>query len=85
MAVEFGNQMKNLTKVLLLKYLLYMLEIVILHHVFLFKKNMLPENLNKICVHILTLLLTFPISELLTSANFRENIIRFYVKRKEIY
>ena len=33
-------------------------------------KNMLPDNLNKICVHILRLLLAFPISVLLTSSNF---------------
>ena len=33
-------------------------------------KNMLPDNLNKICVHILTLLLAFPVSVLLTSSNF---------------
>ena len=31
---------------------------------------MLPDNLNKICVYILTLLLAFPISVLLTSSNF---------------
>ena len=33
-------------------------------------KNMLPDNVNKICVLILTLLLAFPISVLLTSSNF---------------
>ena len=33
-------------------------------------KNMLPDNLNNICVRILTLLLAFPISVLLTSSNF---------------
>ena len=33
-------------------------------------KNMLPNNLNKISIHILTLLLTFPISVLLESPNF---------------
>ena len=46
-----------------------MLDLVILPH-FFHLKNMLPENLNKICVRILTLLLAFPISVLLTSSNF---------------
>ena len=46
-----------------------MLGIVILPHFFNLK-NMLPEKLNKICVHILTLLLAFPISVLLTSSDF---------------
>ena len=52
-----------------LKYLFYMLHIVIRPH-FSHLKNMLPDNLNKICVHILTLLLDFSISVLLTSSNF---------------
>ena len=47
----------------------YLLDIVVLPH-FFHLKNMLPDNLNKICVHILTLLLAFPISVLLTSSNF---------------
>ena len=51
------------------KVFTYMLDIVILPHFFHLKKNMLPENLNKICVHILALLLTFPIFVLLTSSN----------------
>ena len=46
-----------------------MLDIVILPH-FFHLKNMLPDNLNKICVRILILLLAFPISVLLTSSNF---------------
>ena len=46
-----------------------MLDIVILPHFFHFK-NMLSNNLNRICVRILTLLLTFPISVLSTSSNF---------------
>ena len=54
---------------MLLKYLIHMLNIAILPH-FFHLKNMLPDNLNKICVHILTLLLAFPISVLLTSSNF---------------
>ena len=37
---------------------------------FALKKNMLADNLNKICVHILKLLLAFLISVLLTSSNF---------------
>ena len=37
---------------------------------FALKKNMLADNLNKICVHILTFLLAFLISVLLTSSNF---------------
>ena len=45
------------------------LNIVIRPH-FFHLKNMLPDNLNKICVCILTLLLVFPISVLLTSSNF---------------
>ena len=52
-----------------LKYLFYILDIVILPH-FFNVKNMLPDNLNKICVRILTLLLPFPISVLLTLSNF---------------
>ena len=56
-------------KGLILKYLFYMLDLVILPH-FFHLKNMLPEILNKICVRILTLLLAFPISVLLTSSNF---------------
>ena len=44
-------------------------EIVILPH-FFHLKNILPDNLNKICVYILTLLLAFPISVLLTSSSF---------------
>ena len=54
---------------LLLKYLSCMLGIVILPH-FFHLKNMLPSNLNKICVQILTLLLGFHISVLLTPSNF---------------
>ena len=46
-----------------------MLDIMILPH-FFHLKNMLPDNLNKICVRILTLLLAFSISVLLTSSNF---------------
>ena len=46
-----------------------MLDIVILPH-FFHLKNMLPDNLYKICVRILTFLLVFPISVLLTSSNF---------------
>ena len=46
-----------------------MLDIVILPH-FFHLKNMLQNNLNKICVRILILLLAFPISVLLTSSNF---------------
>ena len=46
-----------------------MLDIMILPH-FFHLKNMLPDNLNKICVRILTLLLAFSISLLLTSSNF---------------
>ena len=46
-----------------------MLDIVILPH-FFHLKSMLPDNLNKICVYILTFLLTFPISVLLTSSIF---------------
>ena len=42
-----------------------MLGIVILPH-FFHLRNMLPDNLNKICVRILTLLLAFSISVLLT-------------------
>ena len=67
MATEFANQMRDLC--MLLKYLIHMLNIAILPH-FFHLKNMLPDNLNKICVHILTLLLAFPISVLLTSSNF---------------
>ena len=47
----------------------YLLDIVVLPH-FFHLKNMLPDNLNKICVHILTFLLAFSISALLTSSNF---------------
>ena len=54
---------------MLLKYLIHMLNIAILPH-FFHLKNMLPDNLNKICVRILTLLLAFSISVLLTSSNF---------------
>ena len=46
-----------------------MLDIVILPR-FFHLKNMLQNNLNKICVRILILLLAFPISVLLTSSNF---------------
>ena len=46
-----------------------MLDIVILPH-FFHLKNMLPDNLYKICVRILTFLLVFPTSVLLTSSNF---------------
>ena len=38
-------------------------------------KNMLPGNLYKICVRILTLLLAFPISVLLISSNFTSDFI----------
>ena len=38
-------------------------------------KYMLPDNLNKICVHILTLLLAFPISVLLTSGGISSDSI----------
>ena len=47
----------------------YMLNIVILPH-FFHLKNMLPDNLNRICVRVLTLLLAFPISVLFTLSNF---------------
>ena len=67
MATEFANQMKDWC--LLLKYLFYMLDIVILPHLF-HLKNMPPHNLNKICVCILLLFLAFSISVLLTSSNF---------------
>ena len=46
-----------------------MLDIVIFPH-FFHLKYMLPDNLNKICVHISTLLLDFPISVYLTSSSF---------------
>ena len=54
---------------LFLKYSFYMLDIVTLPH-FFHLKNMLPDNLSKICVYILTLLLAFPISVLLRSSIF---------------
>ena len=54
---------------MLLKYLIHMLNIAILPH-FFHLKNMLPDNLNKICICILLLLLAFPISVLLASSNF---------------
>ena len=46
-----------------------MLDTVILPH-FFHLKDMLPDNLNRICVRILTLLLAFLISVFLTSSNF---------------
>ena len=46
----------------------YLLDIVVLPH-FSYLKNMLPNNLNKISVHILTFFLAFSISALLTSSN----------------
>ena len=58
----------------------YMLNIVILPH-FFHLKNMLPDNLNKICVRILTLLLFFPISVLLTSSNFTSGKISDFIGR----
>ena len=45
-----------------------MLDIMILPH--FFHLNMLPNNLSKICVRNLTLLLAFPIAVLLTSSKF---------------
>ena len=62
-----------------------MLNIVILLD-FFHLKNMLPDNLNKICGNILALLLPFPMSVLfgLIQSHLRWNIIRFYFRRKEI-
>ena len=62
MTAEFANQMKD--QFLVLKNFFY----ILLH--FFHLKNMVPDNLNKICVRILTLSLAFPISVLLTSCNF---------------
>ena len=62
MTAEFANQMKD--QFLVLKNFFY----ILLH--FFHLKNMVPDNLNKICVRILTLSLAFPISVLLTSSNF---------------
>ena len=60
MTAEFANQMKHLFS---------MLDMPILLH-FFHLKSMLPNNLNRICVRILALLLAFPISVLLTSSSF---------------
>ena len=63
----------------------YLLDIVVLPH-FSYLKNMLPNNLNKICVHILTFFfgfLHFCVINIIQS-HFRWNIIRFYFRRKEI-
>ena len=64
------------------KVLFYMLDIVILPH-FFHLKSMLPDNLNKICVRILTLSLAFPISVLLTSSNLTSGRISSYLFEKK--
>ena len=55
-------------------FIFHILNIVILPH-FFHLKNMLPDNLNKIYSRILTLLLAFLISVLLTSSNFTSSRI----------